>query len=654
MKHEHATYEELRQRVVELERQLAEVVALRQKSNEGSDSNTEGFYKHLFLNLNANFAVHEIIYDSHHTPIDYRFIDVNPAFVKAVGMPAEQIIGKTAKELFPDTEPYWVELFAKVAQTGVAAHYRNYSKALHRFYELDVFTHIQGQFAMLANDVTKQVISRREIYQAKQYFQQIFNLIPNAVILTRQSDGMILDVNNGYYNLLGYHPDEVIGKTTLNLNIWINPEERNKLVEALSHDGYCYNYEAQFRKKDGGRVTGMISSTIIKNQNGRCILSVCRDITDRKRMEEELRASEDTLKESQRIARVGSYRFDICTGLWLSSEILDQIFGIDQNFPHDVQGWLRIIHPDSQQEMSQYLKINIIENHEPFDREYRIIRQDTGEEAWVHGRGELIFDEQGLLKEMVGTIVDITTRKSAELIIQEQNKQLSELNAAKNKLFSIIAHDLRAPFNALLGLSDIVLRSYDDFNRTDIHQFITNINTLASQTFVLLENLLDWARLQSGLLSAQMIRCPLIEPIEQVCALSRELAANKQIALIHRIPEELMVTCDLHMTRTILRNLISNAVKYTYPGGQITIEATIESGWVIVNIVDTGIGIHPQVLSHLFDPDLYLTTEGTANEKGSGLGLPLCRELAEKQGGKLDAVSVPGKGSRFFFYLPKA
>lgn len=612
----------------------------------------EHAYKHLFDNVNANFALHEIILNGDGKALDYRFLDVNSALAESVGLNPNDMIGKTARELFPSTEQYWLDKFAQVADSGKAAVYENYSVEVDRHYEMKIFSPRKGLFGILATDITEQVMSRNNLKQLKDHFEQLFNLYPDAVSISRMSDGFFVDVNVGYSFLTGYARNEVIGKTSMDIDIWVNHHERDVFVEILVTKGECFDFVSEFRCKDGKIFFGQISAVLLYTYDAPHILSVTRDITRHKQDEEALRESERALRQSQEVARLGTYKLDFKTGLWVSSSILNDIFGIDDPTVKDIALWETIIHPEWRDAMVSYLQEHIITNHERFDKEYIIINQKTKAELWIHGLGELLFDEDGNLLYMLGTIQNIDSRKRAEIIIQEQNKELSELNTTKNKLFSIIAHDMRNPFSALLGFSEMLMGNIDTFDKDDIRKLASHMHAVSMQTYVLLENLLEWFQIQTGHLVPKLNADDLKSIVHHVVLLARELALRKGIGVFEDIQPNVMVVCDVDMTRTVIRNLVFNAIKFTSHGGEIRVSATSTYSEVQVSVSDTGVGISGEVVPKLFSIDKNNVTNGTNNETGSGLGLHICKELVEKQGGRIWVESEPGKGSVFYFTLP--
>jgi signal transduction histidine kinase/ligand-binding sensor domain-containing protein len=230
--------------------------------------------------------------------------------------------------------------------------------------------------------------------------------------------------------------------------------------------------------------------------------------------------------------------------------------------------------------------------------------------------------------------------------------ELKELNASKDKFFSIIAHDLKNPFSTIIGFSEMLNEEYHSENQEKTKEYAKIINTSAVQTLRLLENLLEWANSQRGKVSFNPDLINLNELLdEELCTLT-DMANEKNIALKSTVASNLTVFADRNMIRTILRNLISNAIKFTHRNGQVEVKASASNNEVEVDVSDSGIGMTQEIISKLFRIDANLSTLGTENEKGTGLGLFLCKEFVEKHGGRIWVESEPSKGSVFKIILP--
>lgn len=247
----------------------------------------------------------------------------------------------------------------------------------------------------------------------------------------------------------------------------------------------------------------------------------------------------------------------------------------------------------------------------------------------------------------------ITERKLVEEEIKRKNEELQLLNAEKDKFFSVIAHDLRSPFNNLLGFTQLMAEELPTMTLKEIQKIAGSMRESAINLYDLLENLLEWSRLQRGVTTYSPSSVSLMSKISEDLDSTSELAAKKEIDISYDVPEDLIVYADENMLASILRNLSSNAVKFTPKGGNVILNAKpIPNNFVEISVKDTGIGMNKEMVENLFQLGINTSRKGTDKEPSSGLGLIICKEFIEKQGGKIWVESQKGKGSTFYFTLP--
>jgi signal transduction histidine kinase len=236
--------------------------------------------------------------------------------------------------------------------------------------------------------------------------------------------------------------------------------------------------------------------------------------------------------------------------------------------------------------------------------------------------------------------------------LRDSENNLRELNATKDKFFSIIAHDLKNPFHALFGFSEEMYKNIHNLNRDEIREYGKAIFEASQNLYNLLQNLLKWSRAQLGNMVLRPRQLPLKPTTEEIISLLKINAEEKNIQIKNEINPNIHAYVDQNVFDTVMRNLLSNAIKFTDSGGEIRINAKRENGLTYVSLEDTGKGIPKSHLKNLFSVNNNLSTQGTSNEQGTGLGLILCKELVEKSNGQIWAQSTPGKGSTFSFSLP--
>ncbi len=251
----------------------------------------------------------------------------------------------------------------------------------------------------------------------------------------------------------------------------------------------------------------------------------------------------------------------------------------------------------------------------------------------------------------------IMKRKNSELenkniVISEQNKKLTELNTTKDKLFSIIGHDLKNPFQSLKGFSNILMQDFKELRENEIKEYLGYIYEASDSGNRLLQNLLDWSRSETGNLKYEPEMFYLYEIFEEAVGLTANNALQKEISVETKVSNSLEVFCDRNMIYTVLRNLLSNAIKFSYRGSKINICSIQKDSIVEISITDSGIGMTETTINDLFKLGKLASQDGTECEKGTGLGLFLCKEFVEKNKGSIRVESTPGRGSAFIFTLP--
>ena len=254
--------------------------------------------------------------------------------------------------------------------------------------------------------------------------------------------------------------------------------------------------------------------------------------------------------------------------------------------------------------------------------------------------------------QLIGFVADNSERAALMNQLRSKNEKLLRLNRTKDRFFSIISHDLRTPFSSILGFSEILSSEITELSHDDIKDYANNIYLSSRSTHELLENLLIWARSHNGDIRMNITRVNISNVINEVASVMSQTARIKGITVINETDDNIFVCADMNSIKVVVRNLISNAIKYTSEGGLVKVSTQIIRDKVIVSVKDTGKGISEVVLSTLFSENDNISEPGTANETGTGLGLILCKEFIDLNRGEIWAQSSPGEGSTFSFALP--
>jgi two-component system, sensor histidine kinase and response regulator len=281
----------------------------------------------------------------------------------------------------------------------------------------------------------------------------------------------------------------------------------------------------------------------------------------------------------------------------------------------------------------------------PFNAKEVFVRVAT--QLQLKTASKLLKEKNDKLKDLNNSLVE------SKQIIEEDARQLKKLNAEKNKFFSIIAHDLRGPFTGLTGLTQILCEQIDGLSPEEIREMVKMLHDSARQVYDLLNNLLQWSRLQMNSITFEPKSVNLKEAVQDAMLVLSNQTQSKEISVQIQIPDELSVFADINMLKTIIRNLVSNAVKFTRKGGEIKILAQPgQEDMTEISVIDNGIGMDPEMQKKLFLIDEKISRTGTDGETSNGIGLLICKDFVEKNSGNIRVESKPDKGTSFVFTLP--
>jgi two-component system sensor histidine kinase/response regulator len=447
--------------------------------------------------------------------------------------------------------------------------------------------------------------------------------------------------------------EELIGKT--DIEIYGNHPHVRQYVEddkkaLLLKKGQTVVNEQIFVYPDGRTIHSLIKKFPIFDEKNKliAIAGISRDITDYKKALQSLSQSEKKFRFLIENQSEGIGILDTKNRFTFINPATERIFRSEKG---------KMINKSLLQFVDRENKLLITENFK------KLAEKDTITfEISINIKGSktaTILVTATMLKQdskNTGTFIvfnDITTFRKTEEALLKSEKELQISNAEKDKFFSIIAHDLKNPFHSILNLSDLLLKHYSTYDKEEVLTFIKMIHDSSSQAFSLLENLLHWSRARSGRMDLRPEKVDLNSVVTDNIRLLEVSASEKNIKLTNSVKPKTFVECDANMISTVIRNIISNAIKFTRPTGKINITSRENANTCELSITDTGVGISEENLGKLFRIDTHFSTTGTANEEGTGLGLILCREFINLNNGSIRVVSKPGKGSTFTVELPK-
>lgn len=523
-------------------------------------------------------------------------------------------------------------------------------------------------------DITehKQLEREREENLAK--FGAVFNNSPIAYSIF-DLDGKLIEVNPAFLRMTGHSYDQVIGKTTIELNL-ISSADQQRIREIANQDGVLNDYEFDMMRSDGTICPVSLSRINISIDERSYGLGIALDITDRKRAEEAIQASKNSLEEAQRIAHLGNWDLDLIDNKLNWSDEVYRIFNLEpQEFGATFEAFLDNIHPDDR-EMVNNAYTKSVRDKTRYNIVHRLLLED-GTIKYVNEMCETFYDNDGKPIRSVGTVQDITERKLVEEELNKHRKHLEELveertaeikrinqelrhanislqeaDRLKSIFLASMSHELRTPLNSIIGFTGILLMGLSGELSDEQKKQLTLVKSSAHHLLELINDLLDISKIEAGkaeLFCEEFELSSLITESVQNISVG---AIEKGLELYLKIPSGIILFSDKRRVKQILINLLSNAVKFTSQGS-VTIAAKIlKEKFLQMRVTDTGIGIKKESLNRLFQPFQQVDASMTKKYEGTGLGLYLVKKLTNLLGGEISMKSEYGKGCEFTFNIP--
>ncbi len=504
----------------------------------------------------------------------------------------------------------------------------------------------QVEIIWLFQNITKRKQVEKKLRESEEMFRNAFSSNASAMYVATYPEGVILEVNLAFEELTGYKKVDAVGHTTGELYIW-SARGRKALYDQINVVGSVCDYDAHYYTKSKHKRNCQVSIALVDNSSGPRVFVSFVDTTARKLAVKALKESEEKFRfMAEGINDVISlHKPDMEATISYISPPIKFITGYN---PEELKGKSpeTLICRDDWVDIITNAMLRMYSGNSVLERiEFRALTKSGGT-RWVESTLKPVVDANGSVEMIIAVSRDVSHRKEIE-------QQLREVNGMKDKFLSIIAHDLRNPFNALLGFSSLLLNDMAEYDSAKIAEFISEIHDAAQGGVKLLDELLQWAMVESGTMtfSPEVVR--LSEISKEVFELASIQATAKHLFLVDNISEKLVVCADKRMVATILRNLVTNAIKFTQPGGVVRVSAEKVDSFVAVSVIDTGVGIKQHDLGKLFRIDVKPSEIGVdASGKGSGLGLILCHEFVMRHGGTITAKSIFGQGAEFTFTLP--
>lgn len=674
---------------------VSELIAIIENVSETKEIKSELAYEQALLN-----SLIEGIPDSiYFKDKESRFIKVNKAMLRKHGFKSDkEIIGKTDFELFGKEHAQQAfEDEQKIIQTGIPiinkeekedwADGRTTWVSTTKMPLYNNQGEIIGTFGV-SRDITDKVITEEQIKNSEKLYRSLFeNSVDGMFLMT----DVVLDCNQAVCEMLQYDKEFLVGLSPAEFSPEYQPDGKKSIDSAKEKIEAALNGVPQrfmwiHKRKDGELIETDVSLKDVSIAGEKLVQAILRDVTERNRNErirEALFEISEAVYTAQDINQLYEKIHKVVGKLMSSKNFYIAIYNEAEqtiSFPYWVDEYDP---PQPTKKLSRGLTEYVLRTGKP-----ALIDAERDLELRRLGEVELIGSPQAIWlgvplkvgEKTIGVIVvqdyenekafgeeevQILTFVSEQIAIAIERKrhtdeinriaeELRQLNNTKDKFFSIIAHDLRNPFITILGFTDLLLTDYKELDESEIIFYLEEMKKSAEISHNLLQNLLQWSRSQTGRIEFNPTKILLKNLVNVNLELLQPTAANKEIQIKSEVVDDIYVQADEDMLNTIIRNLITNAIKFTPKGGTITIAAKEVGKYAEISVEDTGVGMSEATMANLFRLDTTHSTLGTNQEAGTGLGLILCKEFVEKHDGKIWVESKLGVGSKFIFYLPLA
>ncbi len=484
-------------------------------------------------------------------------------------------------------------------------------------------------------------------------FYQLAELVPFPVSIHKNSEFMYM--NKHGLELIGAESDtQIIGKSVrMIVHPDSLPELAAKMLEVEMADYHISVKNIKLIDLNGNLIITDLRAKSLAINDERFVLSIIQDVTEQYNRENELYSNQEKYRLlSELISDAASSVIVEPDGTlkreWSTDKLIKE-YGYSYDDIDTFDKWATIVHPDDLTIFRTALES--FKKSGKVSVDLRIITKQ-GAIKWINNTVHAYFDEKMGKHKLLSSVKDITEKKVAEEKLKKSEEMLRELNASKDKFFSIISHDLKNPFSSFLNLTEIVIKDFSRFTLSELNATLFSLNKSAKKLYKLLSNLLQWSQIQRGKMTFHPSEYVLSDIIRLILDYFDETAKEKSITIINNISDDILVFADVNMADSIFRNLIHNSIKFSDTNGIITIDAYAEDKFITVKISDNGVGISESVLNQLFKIDSKTSTHGTSGEEGSGLGLILCKEFITFHGGEMHIESEVGKGSCFYVTFP--
>ena len=627
------------------------------KKAEEALRKSETKYQTLFNSIDEGFCIMEMLFDEHDKPVDYRFLEVNPAFEKQTGI--HNAVGKQIREFVPDHEEHWFEIYGKVALSGESVRFIHEAKPLiDGWYDVYAFRfgkEENRQVAVLFNDITQHKRTEEALRKSEKHLSAIF--AQAAVGISEISlDGHFIRVNDELCRMLGNSREALLATSVSDVT---HPEDVSKSISVLKRlidTGEPVSLDMRYLRPDGTTVWANSLLTRLDNaqEHPQTVLAVTVNLTERRQTEEAQRQSEAHLRlimESAKDYAIISMDMNRYVTDWNAGA--EHILGYSKEEMIGKRGDIIFTAEDRKNKIPEKEMQRALLHGQGEDERWHM-RKD-GSRFWGSGMMMPLLDKNNAVLGFLKIMRDQTERMQMEEALKLAKEEAERAARAKEEFLAHMSHEIRTPLNAVIGLTNLLLQQNPQSEQLE------NLQTLkfsAENLMVLVNDILDFSKIQAGKVTLAETDVNLRELMDSLRKAHQSYASDRgnivQFQIDDRIPE--MVRTDQLKLSQVLHNLVSNAVKFTKKG-MIKVEVNLKRKkknklWIDFSVSDTGIGIPQDKLTAIFDLFTQADNSTVREYGGTGLGLSITKLLLELMDSHIEVESQERMGSRFFFTLP--
>ena len=595
----------------------------------------------VFNSMVEGFALHEIVCDDQGVPVDYVFLDANPAFENITGMKAREIIGKRVTEVMPGLDFFWIERYGKVALTGEAVTFEHFDSVLNKHFSVTAFSNKTGQFATIFDDITQRVASENELRESEVKYRQLTDLTPEGILI--HTDGAIIFANNSAARILkARSAEDVIGRRIMDfVHQDYKKAARDRMNIVSNHGTSVPVFEEKLLRMNGEPFFSEVSAVPFELSGRNAVQVIFNDITDRKVKEADLKTlaqAIDSIKE--------------CVSMTDSSNsiiFVNQAFCNTYGYSHEELVGQNISMVRSANHDNGTSSTEILSETLGGGWSGEVInRKKDGTNFPVHISTAIIKGDDEIPLALIGIATDITERRKNQEELIAAKEKAEESDRLKSASLANISHEIRTPMNSILGFTELLEDMVEDPQQLD---YLSIISKGGQRLLNIINAVIDIAKIEAGQVTLVMQQFDLNELLLELYELNKMRNTAIEFICDPLSPEPLMMNTDKTKLFQIVNNLLSNALKFTR-SGSVHFGYTVESESLRLYVKDTGIGIPPEFKTKVFQRFRKVDLHDRTDYEGTGLGLAITAELVSMLKGEISFESEAGQGTLFIVKLP--